>query len=674
LVLRFHDAFEIEIEAESHDLFKGWILSAAQRNFPAAQADMHKIASPEEVAVTMVQFKTRYAGLGWNRYAALYNNGQHKPLVAWDLAMREKIQAQLQRPGFSTADLSLHTDNLFHFAASAGFVATVSLWADPIPISINEKGKGGETALLQACRSGHLDVTRLLLRYGADSKIASSNGDTPLHWLLSFDDSQVDDVARLLVDSGADIHAAAKPVNISHAPLCNYEAGTALHRAVGRGKFAAVRALVGLGANADDVGNRPDERSPVYLAAQYHYSDILDFLLQSLDVDKPAARSYAGVSLLAVALRGEVLYGERFSRIARHGKEWWSESERTMDVLLARGALDHLHGFPASMKCGGTTPLLTAVSMGVAEDVQYLLDRGCSLDLNRRSYYWLDGGNYTPLVKAIFQCRHEVFQVLLDRGADVSIRYVDENGHELPYLYQCAAAGHSDIDMASELLSRGVSVHETIPRFESAFACAVRNRSFVLAEWLLEQGADPHAEYAKGLMVEMVHGRSLLGWLILEHTRGSVTTAEWLLRKVPDTHWIVSQERRSTALHAVAAARNYRRDEWKTGVSELMTRAVLDHFRPSQEMLDQKDNDSHSALWVAVGMANHMMVDALVRAGARTETTNADGVSAGQMNEVLLERLRENPDTFFDEADPRPLATQIRSIRTAREAIRVSLS
>ncbi|KAK3348712.1 ankyrin repeat-containing domain protein [Lasiosphaeria hispida] len=674
LVFRFHDAFETEFGAESYDLFKGWVLSAAQRNFPAAQADLPKIASPEEVAVTMEQFKTRYAGLGWNRYAALYSNGQHRPLAEWDLALRGKTKAQLQRPSFSTADLSLNTDNVFHFAASAGFVATVGLWADPIPISINEKGTGGETALLQACRSGHLDVIRLLLRYGADPKVASSNGDTPLHWLVSFDDSQVEDAARMLVDGGADIDAAAKSVSIAHAPLCNYEAGTALHRAVGRGKFTVVRALVNLGANADDVGHRPDERSPVYLAAQYHYSDILDFLLQSLGVDKPAARSYAGVSLLAVALRGEVLYGERFSRIARHGKEWWSESERTMDTLLARGALDHLHGFPATMRCRGTTPLLIAASMGVAEDVQYLLDRGCSSDLNSLSYYWLDGGNYTPLVKAIFQCRDDVFQVLLDRGADISIKYVDENGHELPYLYQCAAAGHNEVYMASELVSRGVSVRETIPRFESAFACAVRNRCFALAEWLLEQGADPHGEYSKGLMVEAVHARSLLGWLILEHTRGGVTTAKWLLSKVPDTHWIVSQETGSTALHAIAAARNYRRDEWKTGVSELMAGVMLGHFRPSQEMLDQKDNNSRSALWVAVIMANPMMVDALVRAGARTDTANADGVSASQTNEVLLEMLRGNPDAFFDKVDPRPLATQIRSIRTAREAIRESLN
>ncbi|KAK0709392.1 hypothetical protein B0T26DRAFT_678818 [Lasiosphaeria miniovina] len=232
------------------------------------------------------------------------------------------------------------------------------------------------------------------------------------------------------VDSGADVDAAAKPVSIAHAPLCNYEAGTALHRAVGGGKFTAVRALVNLGANADDVGHRSDERSPVYLAAQYHYSDIVDFLLQSLGVDEPATRSNAGVSLPAVALRGEVL--------------------PSFNVGMM------------SSKCSSI------------------------------------------------------------RGADISIKYVDQNGHEFPYLYQCAAAGHNEVYIASELVSRGIS---------------------------------------------LMH-----------------------MQSIQRDSWLRPQETGSTALHAVAAARNCRRDEWKTG-----------------EMLDQKDNDSCSALWVAVSMANNPM-------------------------------------------------------------------
>jgi ankyrin repeat protein len=83
-------------------------------------------------------------------------------------------------------------------------------------MDVNEKNDQGETALLCACRAGQAALVGLLLKkYKADASIAAKNGETPLHWLLSFSDKYIEFVAAGLIANGANINAS------THERICH---------------------------------------------------------------------------------------------------------------------------------------------------------------------------------------------------------------------------------------------------------------------------------------------------------------------------------------------------------------------------------------------------------------------------------------------------------------------
>lgn len=253
-----------------------------------------------------------------------------------------------------------------------------------MPVTVDAGGTDSETPLLLACRSGHGHVVRLLLDMGANPTIQSRNGDTPLHWVVAFRGDEAHDISRALSD------AVAKPIRFEFAPLCNYEAGTPLHRAICKGNMDAVRALLACGASAANAGGEGGS-TPISLAADFHYAKILDTLFESVNDPLAATYPHAGGSLLAIAIRGDIIYGGKFSKIARHGQSWWQEARDTFDIIRRWGGDRHMRGFPGEMRCAGTTPLLLACTYNLPETVQYLLDNGCRQDINVISPYWVDG-------------------------------------------------------------------------------------------------------------------------------------------------------------------------------------------------------------------------------------------------------------------------------------------
>eukprot|EP01032_Pedospumella_encystans_P009143 gene9143-10790_t len=74
-----------------------------------------------------------------------------------------------------------------HSAADRGEVATVRSLLDKNNtankhLNINWQNKNKETALLQACYKGHLEIVKLLVENGADMNVQEKDGYTPLHW------------------------------------------------------------------------------------------------------------------------------------------------------------------------------------------------------------------------------------------------------------------------------------------------------------------------------------------------------------------------------------------------------------------------------------------------------------------------------------------------------------
>jgi ankyrin repeat protein len=659
LVLRFHTALNRVVPSSIQHEIKSWQIHAAECNYPAAQEDLSSVLTSEECQKVWQRIRTRYANTGLNRFAWLYED-MTSTLEELDRGIRDRMIRSMKSPDFQKQefDINEHGDNLLHFAASAGLFSVVSLCKDSMPIDINDLGRWEESALLHACRSGHFETAMVLLDSGADPKLQSVAGDTPLHWICSFEGAEAERLASKLVAAGALVNVVAKDHNYQWAPLCSYERGTPLHRAVGKGKVDAIKALLRVGAVANHSGDRPDKKCPIYLASQYYYPDILDLLLQSLRRPSPAAEPYRGFSLLIAAIHGSDLYGLKFSMIARHGKKWELHLQQTVDVLLRHGASDHVHDFPVGFDCAGTTPLQIAIGMGSPEMLAYLLYKGCAEDINRRTFVWYLGVEMLPLVSAIYRTNKEIFDMLLSNGADISQAHYEEDGKKLSHLWQCAFAGHNDTSFARELIARGVEVDERLPGYESAFAAAVRNRCFELAKYLLEEGADPNVEFNEGLFLESSIAATVLEFLIREQTRSALATIDWLLREVPGIKFIVSTTKKHSALHVCASAKVWTKNEAEEGGCKLIADAIMVHFKPTKEQINIQDADGQTALYCATVANNYVMVKILLDAGADPTIENLQGFSAVDANAIFLQMLVEDDNRLVDETDPRSFKRQ----------------
>jgi ankyrin repeat protein len=139
----------------------------------------------------------------------------------------------------------------------------------------------GRTPLHIACRAGDAKITRFLVDRGAKASVQDSTGTFPLHWLWTFEDEDIPDIARILVNAGADVNVSTgEHDKISDSFYSQEHQGTALHTAIGVRNFKAVRELLDIGA---DVDSCPYESmcSPLELAAQLHLAEMVQELLNN---------------------------------------------------------------------------------------------------------------------------------------------------------------------------------------------------------------------------------------------------------------------------------------------------------------------------------------------------------------------------------------------------------
>jgi ankyrin repeat protein len=108
---------------------------------------------------------------------------------------------------------------MIHRAAGRGDVATVMKLLDEDPGSLGTRNELNNQPLHKACWAKYPDVVRLLLRYGADVNARGDLGETPLHYAVrdGCPGPEAHEIARLLVDAGADIEA--KDERLQQNPL-----------------------------------------------------------------------------------------------------------------------------------------------------------------------------------------------------------------------------------------------------------------------------------------------------------------------------------------------------------------------------------------------------------------------------------------------------------------------
>lgn len=157
----------------------------------------------------------------------------------------------------------------------------------------NEKNGFGETPIVVACRCGHADILTFLLALGADPSIGTDHGVHPLHFLSTFNDSDIPQVATTLVEHGAALEphsGAGRNYRQGIDGRFGVEEGTPLLWAVITGNIVAIKILLKLGA--DIFSYRKLEMwqfsndisiwsSPLEHAVQMFQYDIVEVLLSS---------------------------------------------------------------------------------------------------------------------------------------------------------------------------------------------------------------------------------------------------------------------------------------------------------------------------------------------------------------------------------------------------------
>jgi hypothetical protein len=258
-----------------------------------------------------------------------------------------------------------------------------ALYTDwPNQISSEPRGQyrpvGGLTALLYAVRNGCYDCVMALIGAGADVNVPTPEGVTPLMIAL---DNEHNDVAKLLLDRGANPHVA------------DWWGRTALYIVVER-KEAAASARGGRGASGAAPAVPAAERKPD--RAQPQAMDIINRLLAA-DVDVNAEMNM-----------------HRPSRGGNSGR------------------------FGEEQKNTGCTPLYLSTEAGDVEVVRALLDKGANPNINDMGFTpFLVAAGVTPGGRggAAAAANTTLMDLMIQHGADVNAQVTGTRTYSMRISY-----------------------------------------------------------------------------------------------------------------------------------------------------------------------------------------------------------------------------------------------
>ncbi|TGO11287.1 hypothetical protein BTUL_0113g00170 [Botrytis tulipae] len=452
-------------------------------------------------------------------------------------------------------------DRILHMAASCGHLPAVEALLDNFPSLIADQlNNVGETPLLSACRSGPRDVVELLLSRGANPKITTSSKESPLHWLISFNEDEVYAVGQALISAGADVKSlTTKQINYSAFPsgidFDNLPPGTPLTWAVHHDRPDIIKFLLSQPESAHlCVINAPNDPTPLDWAAKYHHRHCLEAMIVAMKAQRV---NFTYQEFLKAAVHG----ADMFSMIFRSGVQYLERMKDTLDYLL-----EETHGasFGTGLGGFGYTLLYYAISEGRDLVVKYLLapeteallragrerlrtvvDDEDDMPIPRYGVFSEEHINNpcgielrTPLLECIRWNHHEIFDLLIARGADVHARSrnpFDGGKTNWSALHAFAYAGHdSDLTLVRKIVEAGVDVYAQLNEFadlETPFLVSLKSNALNLARELLLRGANINAACISSGFITLEQPTTILGHLIASAARGSIARMQLIFNQ-----------------------------------------------------------------------------------------------------------------------------------------------
>jgi ankyrin repeat protein len=439
-------------------------------------------------------------------------------------------------------------------------------------VDVNAPGKDGTPALHWVVRIDDIDTAKLLIKAGANVKLADRYGVTPIFLACTNGNAAM---IKLLLDSGAD------PNTVDPA------GETALMTAAKGGDVESVRVLADAGAKID-TRDPAFQQTALMMAVRESRTEVVRFLVERhADVNAQTRTGQEPGWVLPNSVPG---FGHGIG-IIRGG-------------LPERGSRYFIPG--------GLTPLLYAARDGRLEALKILVDAGAKLEMT-------DPNGITPLLMAISNNQVAVARFLIDRGANihvsdwygrtpiwtaVEVRNMDEDNGS----FENGVEREPALELIRVLLEKGAN-----PNARTKESIPIRRfmlRTTGTLEWVDFTGQTPflRAAYAGDITVMR---------LLLKHgadpkipTFGGTTA----LMAAAGVNWVVDQtydEGQNNLLEAVKLCYELGlsvNDANSMGITAVMGAAnrgsdpIIEWLVAKGARLDPKDNEGRTALNWAEGV------------------------------------------------------------------------
>ncbi|KAK5118358.1 hypothetical protein LTR62_002872 [Meristemomyces frigidus] len=664
--------------------------SMAVRGSRTALDDIRTISRPRWVETRQL-IRDKAAGLGANFFFQSQMLGNNI-LGSWVNTLRD-IATTL--PLLETYDdlagmrINKRGDHVLHLAASCGQISGIEVLLNHFSIGVNQLNDLGETPLLYACRSGQLSTALWLLEHGGDATIAARNGESTLHWLVSFDEEEVLKLLPKLMEAGADVKAKTE-VLIKHCTelqsgfmLDHFVPGYPVAWATLCDRPDVIGLLL---SHMEDnpylcSADWPRVNSAIQIAAARTRSECLRLMLEAIQASNQLHNHHPFQSFLITDLiRRTVFLSNLFDLTILHGVNWKKELYATLKLLIPMSnRAANLNGYDYR----GSSLLYWAVSIGRDEVVEYLLSEAWE-DMRNGTYFnedtitTSDVGAFrpadinkrytveqrTPLLEAVRWNRVPMVQRLIEYGAEVGMAGNNPFSGQVgtwTAFHVLAHAGHDDTNLLPLLRDHGAAV-DGIEEFwgttESPLLLALQNDCFGLAREFVAMGAEVNYPTRECGLFQVTWPMSILGhvigtcnsivWLtgttmslpvVLNNARNSIARIRFLLTHdslASRTHHIVSRERQWTALHLAAAAhldvkfRNTIHTQgealrWTDIDWEANNEVLSELLLRLGEHVDDVDVEGNTAMHLAVLSGNVGAVKLLLAKGSRVDIENGEG-------------------------------------------------
>ncbi|EWZ28219.1 hypothetical protein FOZG_18060 [Fusarium oxysporum Fo47] len=571
-------------------------------------------------------------------------------------------------PHIADYTINKRGDRILRMAVSCGQTEAIEALLNRFPsLTVNQLNNRGETPLLCACRAGQSRTVLWLTSHGATALIGARNGESPLHWLISFDDEEVERVYPGLIQPGADTTAKTSTIIDYQADFPAVAVPDRLPRGYAIGwathcdRPQIVPFLLSNIADPRICNERwPQANSALRVGASQLRSECLELMMHAMErynveQGRAGSRDFLVAELLEQAVHGSSL----FDMIFYHAPKYQQALESTFNCLLPRAsriAYDAYGGFKQTL-------LYFAVSLARDELVDYLVKQGADVIKARTDHdeEIIESQDVGSFKRADIDRASGVYmRTPLPEPHGAQATKVSKNpfsGQDSTWtaLRILAYAGQDATWLVEQLLDHDAALNGLPDHFhitESPLHIVVQNGAFHIADSLVSPGADLNFTTLSCGHLTLSNPTTILGHVIASNARNSIARLRCHLGSPSmrdGLHLIVEPARQRSALHRAAAAHidvefhgtdaaeaaelHWADVDWSAN-REIMNE-ILRHFNGPEQLNAVETSTGLSPMHLAVLAGNEAAVSLLLDHGARSDVPSVGGQGATAADTAL---------------------------------------